>query len=106
MKYQVSLSRKVERQVDGITRWYADQDADVAERWYNGLLKTINRLRRNPHSHALAHESDDFPFEIRELLYGSGRRKTHRIVFRIENDLVKVLAVRHIARADLTPDDV
>lgn len=106
MKYQLSLSRKVERQIYGITRWYADQDADVAEQWYSGLLTTMNGLRRNPHSHPLAHESDDFPFEIRELLYGSGRRKTHRILFRIENDLVKVLAVLHIAQADLTPGDV
>jgi len=42
----------------------------------------------------------------RELHYGSGRRTTHRVLFRVlEHNVVEVMAIRHFAQQDVTPDD-
>ena len=53
----------------------------------------------------LAAESDKFPEEIRELLYGRGgkRRHKHRILFTIREDTVHILYIRHTARDELEP---
>jgi hypothetical protein len=54
----------------------------------------------------LARENDSFPFEIRELHYGVKGRPTHRAIFSIRPEMILVLAIRHAAQADLSPDDV
>jgi hypothetical protein len=44
---------------------------------------------------------DDFPFEVRQLLYG---RKPHmyRILFTIDGETVKILHIRHVRRERLS----
>ena len=54
----------------------------------------------------LAHETNDIDFEIREHLYGVGRKKTHHILYRIVENTVEVLAVRHVAQQDFDTDDL
>ena len=39
------------------------------------------------------------------LVYGVGRRPTHRAVFTVRSDLVLVLRVRHLAQKEISPDD-
>lgn len=41
---------------------------------------------------------------IRQLYFSIGHRMTHRVVFLVESDTVKVLRVRHVAQ-DTLPDD-
>ncbi len=53
----------------------------------------------------MSRESDDFPFETRDLYFGIGRRPTHRAVFTICHDKVLVIAIRHLAQRDLALDD-
>lgn len=91
-----------------IARWYRKQSGSekVAADWYVGFGEAIDSLGEDADRHPLAPESDDFPFELRALLYGSGRRKTHRALFRILDDVVEVLAVRHLAQQELRPDDL
>jgi hypothetical protein len=50
---------------------------------------------------ALAPENEDFPFEVRQLLYGSGHHR-YRILFTVEDDVVSVLHIRHGRRTPLT----
>lgn len=66
----------------------------------------LSGLTENALSCPLAHESAEFPFELRELHYGSGRRTTHRALFRVVDDCVEVLAIRHHAQRDVSPDDI
>jgi hypothetical protein len=54
----------------------------------------------------LAAEDGQFPLELRELRYGAGRRPTHRAIFSIKDDLVLVLAVRHLAQDRVQPHDL
>ena len=46
------------------------------------------------------------PFEIRQLVYGLGRKRTHRAIFTIRPDQVVVLTIRHLAQSDLGSEDL
>lgn len=54
----------------------------------------------------MAHENDAFPFCVRQLVYGLGRTKTHRALFEVRDDRVVIFAIRHLAQADVTPEDL
>ena len=43
---------------------------------------------------------------LRQVLFGRGGRPTHRLIFEIDGDVVRVLAVRGLVQADLTPGDL
>ena len=104
--FRVVIMPLAEKQLDEITTWYAEQDSAVAAEWYSGFRRRINSLADNPRQHSLAREDEYFPFELRALLYGSGRRKTHRAIFRIVGKTVEVLAIRHLVQDDLKPEDL
>lgn len=88
-------------------RWYQQNAPErEADRWYHGLIRALRQLERNPDRFAVIHEDEEFGVEFREMLYGSGRRKTHRVIFAIRPDAVIVHAVRHVAQDDLTPEDL
>ncbi len=84
-------------------RYYAEtsQSAEVAVAWYDGFIDELYSLEQNPYRCAVAPENSLFEFEVRELLYGSGRRPTHRAIFRIVDDVVEILTLRHHAQAPL-----
>ncbi|MCH8043239.1 MAG: type II toxin-antitoxin system RelE/ParE family toxin [Planctomycetes bacterium] len=106
MKYDVVLTSKAKCQLDEACAWYAVQNADVADVWYDGFVEVLISLESNPQRHGLAPENDAFPVELRQLSYGSGRRKTHRALFVIRPDKVVVHAIRHLAQQDITLDDL
>ena len=83
MHFQVYVTRRAERELNFATDWYAEYAVDLGKRWTDGVRRAIASLANNPDRCGLAHESDQFGFETRELLYGLGRKKTHRILFRI-----------------------
>lgn len=103
MRYRIELAETAKADIREQARWLRDQASPAqAERWLAGLYKAIARLETRPLRWPLAAESDRFPEEIRELLYGRQRHK-HRILFKIANDTVSVLSVRHSARDELEP---
>jgi plasmid stabilization system protein ParE len=105
MSRQVYLTRKAELQLHSAADWYAQHNRQVADDWFNGLVATLDALTSNAERFPLARENDDFPFELREMLYGSGRRKTHRILFVIRPDSIVVHQIRHVAQRNITSDD-
>lgn len=106
MGLTIRVSRRADREIDHAANWYAKHAVQLGQRWVKGIRKAIDSLAENPDRCGLAHESDDFEFELRELYFGVGRKKTHRILFRITEDIVEILAVRHFAQQDVTPDDL
>ena len=62
----------------------------------------METLTRQPARCPRAAESDRFPEELRELLYGK-RKSKKRIIFAIRDADVVVLFVHHSARKDLEP---
>jgi ParE toxin of type II toxin-antitoxin system, parDE len=62
----------------------------------------METLTRQPTRCPRAAESEKFPEELRELLYGKGKSK-YRIIFAIRDEDVVVLYVHHAARKELEP---
>ena len=87
-------------------RWWAEHRSyNQAERWYDGFIAAIKNLSADAEQHALAAENANFPFEIRQLNYGLGRRPAHRAIYTIRPDMILVLRVQHLLQNDLTLDD-
>jgi plasmid stabilization system protein ParE len=81
MTYHVLVTTRAERELNQATDWIAKNAPDTAERWFRGFVKAILTLEENPERCALARENPEFPFELRQLLYG--RRRSYRALFTI-----------------------
>jgi plasmid stabilization system protein ParE len=86
--------------------WSENRSAEQASRWYVGIYAAMKSLRRNPQRCSVAMEAELLPQGLWQLLYGLGRRPTHRIVFTIDDNNVIVLRVRHVSQDALTADDI
>lgn len=107
MSYEVYVTARADRQLEDAARWWAEhRSVEQAERWYDGFLVVIRELENSPDRCPLARENARMPIEIRQLLYGLGRHKTHRAIFAIRPDRVVVYAIRHLAQRDLLPDEL
>jgi plasmid stabilization system protein ParE len=108
MNYRLKLTNEAADRLFETARWYAEtsQSLEVATAWYDGLLDQLETLTRNPFGGSLAAENELFDFELRELLYGSGKRITHRALYRIVGNTVEVLTIRHHAERPLRADDL
>ncbi|HXT37571.1 MAG TPA: type II toxin-antitoxin system RelE/ParE family toxin [Chloroflexota bacterium] len=83
---------------------YIEQDSlDSAHQWAAGLMAAIDSLKTFPARCPLAPESEFFPQEIRQLLYGKGRH-VYRILFTIRAGAVSILHIRHGARKTIGPE--
>ena len=76
--------------------WISEHTPSGAFRWYEGLLKALESLERNPLRCRLAPENAFFEAEIRQLIYGK-----YRILFTVDGETVFVLRIRHGARSYL-----
>jgi plasmid stabilization system protein ParE len=92
---RVEITPAAEVEAQAILDWLIDQQAGEAGlRWFLNLEKAIQSLSHFPERCSLAPENGRFPFEARQLLYGR-RPHVYRILFRIEQDVVYVLHIRH-----------
>ena len=106
MNYQVLLTDQAHANLEAAYAWWADNRSQTqAAKRYNAFAGAIESLATNPQRCAVSRESGDFPFEIRDLYFGIGRRPTHRAVFTIRPDRVLVIAIRHLAQRDLSLND-
>lgn len=105
MAHAVNITPQAIAEINQIANWYNEQQAGIGEEWLRRIEGAISSLEENPEKCGLAHESEALNFELRELLYGSGRTKTHRILFRVTDEKVIVLGIRHVAQQDVSPDD-
>ncbi len=84
-------------------KWFQIESPHYAGQWLDGIRSAILGLDTVPKSHALAPENEAFSEEIRQLLFGTGKR--WRIFFTIEKSTVYVLHVRHGSRDYWFPED-
>ena len=95
MAFRVKQSPQADSDLDGILEWLLSQQAgDTGLRWFQKLKEAVATLSELPQRCPLAPENKEFPFEVRQLLYG---RKPHvyRVLFTIEGDTVVILHIRH-----------
>jgi plasmid stabilization system protein ParE len=104
MKYQVYITDGANEEISSTYHYIAQRAPLAAKRWKKGVRAAIRSLARQPERFGLAHESSNFPYQVRQMLYG--RRKNHRVHYTLRDDLVVILAVRHAARDDANPNDL
>src|ERR1700689_1830597 len=101
MGFRVETTAGAELDGRTILEWLLSQHAgQTGIRWFLALEDAIASLSAFPERCPLAPENSNFPFEVRQLLYG---RKPHvyRILFRIEGETIYILHIRHGRRRPL-----
>jgi plasmid stabilization system protein ParE len=107
MSYRITITQVAERDIrQALTWWRDNRSSEQAERWYNKIYPAIATLSKQPDRCPLAPETDLLPTGLRQLHFGVSRKATHRIVFTIEGQEVKVVRVRHFAQRELALDDL
>jgi len=108
MKYQVFIPPEAKQQLREIAHWYRNRASSslVAEQWYRGFIDGLNSLATNPQRCGLSRETDRFPFQVYEFLYGRGKKKSHRALFRIVAYKVLILTTRHVSQRDIGPEEI
>ena len=101
MTFRVEVSAQAESDAEGILDWLLSQHAgETGIRWFLALEDAIASLSTFPERCALAAESGQFPFQVRQLLYGH-KPHIYRILFTVDGKTVKILHVRHARRKPL-----
>ena len=100
MKYRVELSPGVDDEIRAAASYIASDSLPAAEKWLDGIYNTIQSLRSLPERCGVIREHEEFEEELRELRY-----KSHRIIFVVEERIVRVVHVRHAARDEWKPDE-
>ena len=54
----------------------------------------------------MAYQNDKVLFTIRQLNFGVSSKKTHRVVYEVTDEDVRVFAVRHLAQDELPPSEL
>lgn len=107
MNYEIIYSDRAEAEIRETMQWWRDnRSREQAARWIEETFAAIEKLKDEPERFPLAPESDLHPQGLRQLLFGVGRSITHRVIFTIDGDAVKIVAVRHVARCELHADDL
>ena len=103
MSVEIFLTATAEQQMHDAAEWYAKESPEIAANWFNGLLDSLASISLSPESFPLARESDELPVQFREMLYGLGKRKTHRVLFVARSDRIVVHQIRHVAQRAIEP---
>ncbi|MBL8809304.1 MAG: type II toxin-antitoxin system RelE/ParE family toxin [Planctomycetaceae bacterium] len=106
MTREVILTETARQQMNAAADWYAEQNPSVAAKWFNGLISRLNALSENPEQYSVARESEFMSVELRQMLYGSGKRITHRVLFVIREQRIVVYQIRHVSMRDITAEDL
>jgi plasmid stabilization system protein ParE len=107
MNLPVRMTDRARQELEDAFNWWAmHRSSEQAARWYNGFLDRLSMLSTTADRCTSAREFEQFPYDLRELHYGVGRRATHRALFTIRPDAVLVVSIRHVAQRDVTPDDI
>lgn len=107
MKLPVIVSDAATDQLFAAARWWSEnRSAEQAERWHRQFVSAIESIGDRPVRFPLAWENQFFADDIRELLFGLGRRPTHRALFIVRSERVYVFAVRHVAQEPLEPESL
>lgn len=91
--YKVSIPPSVITELEDYFDFIARDSITNAVRWYRNIQERILSLKQNPKRCPVAVESRYRSYEIRHLIVGQ-----YRVLFRIQDDTVEVLHVRHGSR--------
>jgi plasmid stabilization system protein ParE len=102
MTYRVIIQPRAEREIQTAARWLFTESKSRATtlRWVRMIRAKIETLKKNPRRCPVDQDSEVYGEEVRVLLVGK-RPGIYRVLFRIRDDEVHVLTVRHTSRQTL-----
>jgi plasmid stabilization system protein ParE len=107
MTYRIIVTARANQELLEDAIWWAEhRDSDQANHWLDGFQVALRALAQTADKQPMAEEYGELPGELRQMPYGLGRKPTHRAVFEIRGQEVIVHAIRHLARKDLTAEDL
>lgn len=86
--------------------WSRHRSKEQADRWLEGVYAAMFSLRDQPERCSYATERDLREEGVRQLLYGVGRRVTHRIVFSIDREKVVIYRILSVSQDAVEADDL
>jgi len=107
VRFCIHVSSQAELEIADAAVWWADnRDEEQAQRWLERVDKALLELATIADRCPNARETKIHPFLLKEYNFGVGRRPSHRFLFNIVGNTVNVLSLRHLAQAEVTPDDI
>jgi plasmid stabilization system protein ParE len=107
MIFEVYISDLAEIDINSAYCWWRDnRSEEQANRWFHQIYLAAETLQSMPSRCPRCDETDLDDVGIRQLLFGIGRRPTHRIIFEIAGKEVNILRVRHVAQNTLGIDEL
>jgi plasmid stabilization system protein ParE len=92
--FRVRLSDAAQSDIrSNVTWWSENRSREEAERWYMAVMEKIYSLEQLPLRCPIARESEILGIEIRHLLFGISSKHTHRVLFTMDGNFVKVIRV-------------
>ena len=105
--FRLVISAPAERDIESAYDWWrASRSEDQANRWYAGIHLSILALRKTALRCPPANESKLHPSGLRQMNFGIGRKPTHRIIFVVDDDIVKIVRVRHSSQRSLREEEL
>jgi plasmid stabilization system protein ParE len=99
--YTVEISKRAKADLTDYHNHIAADSPTNAKRWLEGALKKASSLAIFPLRCALISEARELNVELRETFY-----KSHRIIYKIDGDMVRIVTVYHGSRDRLTAEDL
>lgn len=99
MAYRVKITSNAFKDIRNILEWLRDISEARAGDWFASLTLAKDSLKEFPNRCPIAPESRSFLIEIRQLLFGKGKRQW-RIIFGVavdevsDKDVVRIYRIR------------
>ena len=93
MSWRLEFSPTAESEILEAARFIAEDSPTDAVRWYDGIYEAIMSLQDMPNRCSHARENEAFPIELRQMVF-----KSHRVIFSIHSDVVRIHRVLHGAQ--------
>lgn len=106
MSYTLKILRRAATDVNQIHDWIAERSPGGAARWYAAFRHAATGLLLDPSSHALAAETEEFDFDIRERFFKTRRGNTYRILFTVVENEVRILRIRGPGQPPVSRRDI
>lgn len=106
MTFSVRITEQAHADIERNTLWWAaNHSVQQAVEWQDCVYRQLSLLGGMPESYSLAQESGGLGIELRQKTVGLGKGN-YRAIFKIQESIVTVLAVRRAAQDDLSTDEI
>jgi len=90
--YKVIIELPAHASIEHNASWWATNHSfDESLAWQAAIYEQLTELQMMPERHGFARENDEFSFELRQQLLGTGKQPTYRALFTIKGSTVHVL---------------